>query len=188
MSEAENLEMPFQELEGAYVTLINVGPTEKLASHFAEYAKMCELVGHVESAPDTERLAVLMEDDETLFVWEIRTAEDHIGYAFFVSYDGPPFIALFPFGDLSHEAGHDCLMQLAPVFFANTDGDGLFFYLQHPVDPEAHELLIDGGFDVWEENPTLDNDAIACYVLERYTYDAYYGEEADGDFEEAEED
>ena len=177
--------VPFEELEGAFVTLKRAGPTQKLADHFAKNGDMRDIIGHVESVPDLERLAMLMEDDESLWAWEIERNGRQLGYCFFVTYDGPPFVAIYTFQPVDVEIGKDCLEQLVPIFFANTDEEALYYYLPRPVDDGVHEALIDGGFDPWDDNPTIDNDAVACYMLERHTFDAYYGDGTDEEFEES---
>lgn len=183
MSDADEI-LPFEELEGAHVTLKLVGPSDELVGHFKKFPDMRFAIG-AERLPDHKWLTGAIEVEE-LRVWEIDQNGKHIGYAFFVLYDGPPFIAFYYFGKPSHafDIGKDCLELLIPVFFKNLDEEALFYYLPKPVDEEIHAELIDGGFDIWDENPTIDNATAACYILERHTYDAYYGDGADEEFEQ----
>jgi len=186
LSDADEDLLPFEELEGAYVTLKLVGYSDQMGENFKKYEEMRVSVGATEQVPDEKWLVDSIEDED-FKAWEILQDTTQIGYAFLVLYDGPPFITFYYFEEPPNllDIGKDCLEQMIPVFFKDLDEPALFYYLPKPVDEELHAELIEGGFDAWEENPTIDNDALACYVLERYTYDAYYGD-GEEEFEEGE--
>lgn len=123
-----------------------------------------------------------------LEVWEIypQGSPDVVGYGVFVGYDGPPYMNIFFFCEVVGEVPDkalclDCFMQLMHVFFRSTEESALFLYDEKPVDEDYHNFFLESGFDIFDDNPTIDNDLEACYVLERYTYDAYYGVSADDD-------
>ncbi len=104
----------------------------------------------------------------------------YVGYALYVAFNGPPFVNVYRFDEkIDIELSRDCVLQMVHYFFRKTQEEGLYFYQPKPVNEEIHELLVEGGFDPFEDNPTLDPDE-TCYVLWRHTYVAYYGEEAGG--------
>lgn len=162
-----------------------VEPSERLVQQFRDSRDLVAMAGML-TPPDLKKLRTLM-DDRALVIWDILRQGDTrpLGYMLFVSYDGPPYPALHFFsGQLDLDIAKDCFEAMLPTFFHNTREDALFFYLARPVNPAIHELLVDHGFDMFDDNPTIDSDQEACYVLERYTYEAYYGGEGDaGEFE-----
>lgn len=181
-------ELPYKELEGAFVTLKLCEPSAELAEALRAIPVIRELTGIVELPIDEELLHHLIVEEDSFKIWELLKGSNNerVGFALFVMFDGPPFIALHLTDGPDVNIGKDCIEQLVPVFFHNVpEESSLFYYEPRPVDEETHAALIDAGFDSWDENPTIDNETVACYVLERYTYDAYYGNEQE--FEEGEE-
>src|SRR5688572_14201526 len=127
--------------------------------------------------PEYEQFEKYMRQQE-LIVWNIHTTGKTaaVGLAMFVTFNGPPFVCLhLDSGKPELELAQDVVLQLLHYYFKNTQEEALFFYHGKPVPQDVHDLLVEGGFDVFDDNPTLDPDE-ACYVLERYTYVAYYGE------------
>jgi hypothetical protein len=187
LNDDEDQVQPYDELEGAFVTLKLLEPSAELAADFAKWPGMALAIGITERKPTFEYLTVLIED-QTLFVWSIERHGKQVGYWFLVLYDGPPYASFWSTRDraLPDELVKDCFEVLVPVYFQNLDEEALFFYLPQPVKHEVHEQLTESGFDLFEDNPTIDNSKVACYVLERHTFEAYYGE--GGDDEEFEED
>jgi hypothetical protein len=172
-------------LEGALGTLKRAPLTKTLVEHFqkAVLFKMCGM----RKPPDQASLKKLT-DAQDLIVWSVHPdgKPASVGYALFVAFNGPPFVSIYRFDEkLDIELARDCVMQLIHYFFQHTNEESLFLYQAKPVPADVHEALVEGGFDLFEDNPTLDPDEV-CYVLERYTYVAYYGEGKggrDGEFD-----
>jgi len=182
-------ELPYKELEGAFVTLMFREPSAELAEALEGIPVIRDLTGIVELPFNEETLEHLIVEEDSFKVWELIKGADNerMGFVFFVMFDGPPFIALYLYGGPDLNMAKDCIEQLVPVFFHNVpEESSLFYYEPRPIDEEIHAALIDAGFDHWDENPTIDNETVACYVLERHTYDAYYGNEQE--FEQGDED
>lgn len=139
-------------------------------------------------------LAELRSDliDEELWLWEIfpEGQERPTGLAGFVTYSGPPFIFVYFFDGKDHlELAREMVVQLAQGFFKETEEEALWFYLPRPVKPEIHDMLVEGGFDPYDDDvlPGVDLTKEAAYRMERHTYVAYYGEES-GETYEADDD
>ncbi len=185
--------MSLDEIEGGQATLTRVRASPKLVEEFKKRPNLRKVCG-IQKDQDLAFFKYLMADDELLLlIWDITPSSvgKSIGYACFVGYDGPPFITFYYFDEEPHlDVSRELLEAMIQVFFNEApDEPSLYFYLPRPVDDDIHAHLIEGGFDVFDDNPTLDNDEVACYVLERYTYDAYYGEggKAQGEFEDYDE-
>jgi len=122
-----------------------------------------------------------MFDDERLWVWEVRQADDEdtlVGYAGFVAYSGPTYIFYFSLElPVDFDIAQDCFMQLVPRFFRTTEDSILYTYVEKPVDERLDEMLVEGGFDPIDDVPAVDPTEIAVYAMERHTYEAYYGDE-----------
>jgi hypothetical protein len=126
--------------------------------------------------------------DETLWLWEIfpEGAEKAIGYTGIVGYSGPPFVFVYFFEDkIDLELSRDIIVQLVQGFFRETEEEQLWFYQYRPVRPEIHDMLVEGGFDPYEDEilPGIDLKKEAAYRIERHTYTAYYGEESGETYE-----
>ena len=141
------------------------------------------------------QLKSLREDliDEMLWVWEIfpEGKDKATGYAGIVTYSGPPFVFVYFFdGKDDLEMARDVLVQLAQGFFKESDEEQLWFYLMRPIKPEIHDMLVEGGFDPYEDDvlPGIDLKKEAAYRMERHTWAAYYGAESGETYEAGEED
>jgi hypothetical protein len=176
---ARRVSVVAERLEGAYATL------ERLHAHNAKelHSPLQEdpffRVAGFHKPPTVESIKELFEDDD-LFVWRVIPdgSDDPIGFAGIVTFSGPPFVFvhLFP-GHEDIETGHEAVLQLVHAFFRNSDEPELWTYVAKPVDDEIHDLLIEGGFDPWlDALPGIDPDVDAAYIMERHTYDAYWGE------------
>ncbi|MEZ4270289.1 MAG: hypothetical protein R3C68_02265 [Myxococcota bacterium] len=174
--------MDIDVIEGSLASLRRVDVSSELVRRFAdpELQSVCGIY----QVPGLAALQELMDEDESLWIWEIFP-EGHptpVGYALYVTYDGPPYVAIYffpkpPNFDPSFDLASDCVLHLCHAFFAHTEEDALFFYVDKPVDDTVHDALTEGGFDLFEQCPTIDADVESCYVLERYTYEAYYKDE-----------
>ena len=175
------VEVPFEELEGAHIRLKRIEANEAFAKELARDQQLRYTIGILERTPNLQELSVMMGDQE-LVVWSIKRAIDqqHRGYACFVCYDGPPYIALhLKETDEAAAWGPELVELLLPVFFGNTNESALFIYPPKPVPESIHAALMEGGFDLWEDNPTMNSALVSCYFIERHTFDAYYGEDND---------
>ena len=175
-------------LEGESILLERVGPDEidELYEHFQNPRLYLEAGLH--KAP---KKSVMLDDleERELGIWRIRPEgeEESPGYVGIIGYSGPPFVFVYFFDpsnkdlDLAQEA----MALVVRAFFENIkEQDQLWAYQEKPVDEEVHSRMIEGGFDHVEDDvPGIDGSKIACYVMERHTYQAYYG---DGDDEEGE--
>ena len=167
-------------LEGALATLHFVPASDKMLGYF-ERPTLRSMTGQVEK-PDLAKLVDLI-DSEELAVWEIvpEGATEATGYALYVNYDGPPYFVIYNFDEeMQMEIARECMLQLIPLFFNTTEEEVLYFYADKNVAEELHDELLEAGFDPFEDNPIMDKGEM-CYILERHTYDAYYGEEASED-------
>lgn len=184
--------MDVEHLEGESVTLelVGVDRIQELFDYFQH-----ERVYTDAGLTKPPKLGSLQEDVECgdLGVWEIVPEGDSepVGLIGLVGYAGPPFLFITylnpkqPDLDLAQEA----MVLVVRVFFDNLKPDELWTYQLKPVDEEIHSRLVEGGFDAWEENvPGIDTDRLAAYIMERHTYDAYYGEQVDDEEKEVLED
>jgi hypothetical protein len=135
------------------------------------------------------QLADLRSDliDETLWLWEIfpEGKEKPVGFAGIVIYSGPPYVFVY-FDDnkIDLEVARDAIVQLAQGFFKETEEDSLWFYQSRPVDPKVNDMLVEGGFDPYEDElPGTDHTKEAAFRMERHTWTAYYGEESGENYE-----
>lgn len=118
--------------------------------------------------------------DQSLIVWDMlpEGSRKSIGYAMFVTYDGPPYLAFyFEDGKFDIDMAGDAMLMMVHAFFKHLEEPQLFTYVMQPVPDEVHARLTEAGFDLIEDHPTVDPKKEATYVIERHTYQAYYGEE-----------
>lgn len=170
----------FDTLEGDLVTLERVDDFEELFKAFQK-PELYEMTG-LKRPPSRKDFKEDVVDDETLVVWNMIPdgEQKSIGYAMFVSYDGPPYFQIAQFdGNLDLDIAADTSLLMVHAFFKNTKQPRLFTFVPQPVDEDAHARLIEGGFDLIEEHPTVDVTKEGIYCIERHTYEAYYGDEDD---------
>ena len=67
------------------------------------------------------------------------------------------------------------------AYFELTPGDVLCFYTEVPVPEEVHQILVEGGFDLWQEVSGVDPERESTYIIERDTYAIYYGDDPEED-------
>jgi hypothetical protein len=177
----------YNKLEGEFATLKRVKEPgfDAVFERFQDdrYYGTCGL-----KKPPTRRdLLNDMFDDETLVVWELfpEGGDTAVGYLFYVAFDGPPYIEVVFFdGALDLTLARDAMALAVQAFFTHTEEAQLHTFVPQPVSEEVHELLTEGGFDLVEEHPTVDLKKEAAYVMERHTYEAYYGEQEEEETEE----
>ncbi|MBI5508391.1 MAG: hypothetical protein HY903_06545 [Deltaproteobacteria bacterium] len=132
--------------------------------------------------------------DETLWVWEIfpEGKDKATGYAGVVGYSGQPFVFVYFFDEKVEdlETARDAIIQIVHGFFTETEDDALWFYMPQPIDQKKHDMLVEGGFDPYEDEtlPGVDLKKEAAYRIERHTYVAYYGNEAGENYESNDDD
>ncbi len=124
--------------------------------------------------------------DEELWVWEIfpEGKTQAVGYAGVVCYSGPPFIFVTFFAHDEPEMARDAMLQIVQGYFTHFDEEQLWFYHPKPVPERVHDMLVEGGFDPYEEDhlPGIDLTKETAYRMERHTFVAYYGDES-GNYE-----
>ena len=130
--------------------------------------------------------------DESLWLWEIfpEGKDKACGFAGIVGYSGPPYVFVYYFDNKTDlEMSRDIVVQLAQGFFKESEEEQLWFYHSRPVPPGIHDMLVEGGFDPYEDEvlPGIDLKKEAAYRMERHTWTAYYGEES-GETYEADDD
>ena len=175
----------FNRLEGDLVTLVRVDDFELLFQRF-QNPKLYRLTG-IKKPPLRSDFEEDVLVDQTLIVWDVipEGESESIGYAFYVAYDGPPYFQYFPFGGvIDLDIGQDAALLMVHAFFKYTKQPRLHTFIPQPVPDEIDARLIEGGFDRIEEHPTVDLTIEGAYVIERYTYDAYYGSDEDDDEKE----
>lgn len=178
----------YDKLEGELVTLSRVreGGFDALFERMQE-PRYHHLAG-LEHPPTRDDLyGDLFDDDEAFLVWEMvpEGADEAAGYAFVAAFDGTPRVQVIFFsGKMDLNVGADAMLTLIHAVFEHTEEPRVFAYVPQPVDEDTHERLVEGGFDQLDEHPVANLRETAVYVLERYTYEAYYGDEEDEEAEE----
>lgn len=178
----------YNKLEGELVTLkrIQRAGWPAILERF-QTPELYDMAG-LKKAPEQAALFEDLDEDE-LLVFDIVPHEGGIsvGYAVFVHYDGPPYVFTYFFsGELDIDFASDAILQMVLAFFQYTEEPRLYTFLPKPVPDDIHDRLLEGGFDHVEDYPVIDNDEETCYCLERFTYEAYYQDEADDEVEELE--
>lgn len=174
--------MVAERLEGTYATLERLHAQDAKELHAKLQEEAFFVTAGFRQPPGLESVRELFDDGE-LFVWRMVEdgGEDLIGYAGIVVFSGPPYVFVhFVAGHENVETAHEAMLQLVHTFFRNSEETELWTYIAKPVDDEIHGLLLEGGFDPWTDTlPGIDTDVDAAYVMERHTYDAYWGEGSD---------
>lgn len=179
-------------LEGALATLKRLDEKRINELHQRFQEPRLYMMAGLRNPPQLKDLrSDLIEED--LWVWDVfpEGKDKPIGYAGIVGYSGPPYVFVFFFdGKVDREMARDVVIQLAHGFFRETEEDALWFYHARPVDPQVQEMLIEGGFDPYEDEvlPGVDLTKEAAFRMERHTYVAYYGEESGEDYESDDDD
>jgi hypothetical protein len=184
----ENAVADPDKLAGALLSLVpvGVGEVDRLARDFQVESLYSDAGLH--KPPTAQSLREDLEDRE-LFICDMVPEErdESVGYAGIVGYSGPPYVFVhyregYP---LDLDMAQEAFLLLAHAFFQHTNEERLWTYYSKPVPDAIHDALIEGGFDAWETTvPGIDNANTACYILERNTYDAYYGDEDQEAFED----
>jgi hypothetical protein len=177
----------YDRMEGDLITLERVGEADidTLFQRFQE-PNIYMLTG-LKKPPTRANFEEDVITDQTLIVWEMipEGTRKSVGYSMFVTYDGPPYVAFFfEDGKLDIEIAGDAMQLLVHAFFKYQEEPQLFTFVLQPVPEEVHARLTEAGFDLMEDHPTVDPKKEATYVIERHTYNAYYGEEEDEEEEE----
>ncbi|MBC7793072.1 MAG: hypothetical protein H7Z43_05150 [Clostridia bacterium] len=170
----------FDRMEGDLVSLERHDEFEELFAAFQK-PELYRMTG-IKKPPTRREFKEDVVDDETLVVWNIIPDGETkpIGYALFVSYDGPPYFQFYWFnGKMDLDIAADATLLMVHAFFKQTKHKRLHTFVPQPVDEEVHARLIEGGFDYVDEHPTVDVTQEGIYVMERYTYEAYHGGEED---------
>jgi len=143
---------------------------------------------HLKQPPDVNLLRNFLFDDLSLLIWKVFGANDdgtpgsQVGYIGWVNYAGPPFLFVLPLEeDLDLGVLQNGFELIVKAYFETTSANELCFYADVPVPEEIHTTLVEGGFDLWQEVAGVDSEKEATYVIERGTYDAYYGETSEED-------
>lgn len=168
----------FDRLEGDLVTLERADDFELLFKRFQDPA-IYKLTG-IKKPPTRVDFEEDVVTDQTLIVWDIipEGESESIGYAIYVAYDGPPYFAFHMFhGKIDLDIAQDASLLMVHAFFKFTEEARLHTFVPQPVDDEIDARLIEAGFDRIEEHPTVDLTKEGAYVMERYTYEAYYDDE-----------
>ncbi len=178
---------PYDRLEGDLVTLERVDDFERLFKDF-QAPELYQLTG-IKKPPTRVDFIEDVQTDQSLIVWDIVPEGENnaIGYALYVAYDGPPYFAFYTAdGKIDLDIAQDAALLMVHAFFKFTDERSLHTFVPQPVDDEIDARLVEAGFDRIEEHPTIDLTKEGAYVMERHTYESYYGDENEDD-EEAEE-
>lgn len=143
---------------------------------------------HLEEAPDREKLERLLQENYSLLMWRAFPTDGQnptgpeIAFIGWVSYAGPPFLFVIPTTDtLDLEVLRDGIEQLLRAYFECTGEDEIYFYADVPVPEDIHATLVENGFDLWQEVAGVDPEKEATYIMERATYNAYFGDDAELD-------
>lgn len=174
-----------QEMEGSLVRLELQQATNTLLKHFEDPRMMVAI--QQEGEMTKARLQKLVSEKD-LWAYKVTAMGEHIGYVLVMFYHGPVYCSFYTFDPAgpSVEYLEEVMEITLPVFFGLSTETALYYYHPHPVPDEVHSMLVDTGWDYWPESPIIDNDVIACYIMWRFTYDAYHGE-GEEEFEEYDE-
>lgn len=179
--------MAAERLEGALTTLepVTVERVGDLVTRFQD--PWFHLSAGMRGPPDEARLRRYFAKG-WLYLWDVKlvTGGPAVLLVGVGRYSGPPFLFVtsvkreMPPLDVTHDA---CELAVR-WYFAHSDEPALWIYPSKPVAAELHALLIESGFDLYEYDlPGVDPEKETPYVMERHTYEAYYGS-GDEDFEE----
>jgi hypothetical protein len=113
--------------------------------------------------------------EERLFAWRLQENGEDQGFALIVFYDGPPYLHIHP-PPLHRRLWQESVEALAPVFFSATACPCLYLYMPRSEAMAIHDDILDAGFDLHPDKSGIDQDRVACYFMERSTYEAYYGD------------
>ena len=144
----------------------------------------------MKEAPDKERLDKLMHERLRLLLWRVFSCEDElrgeqVGFIGWNGNAGPAYITFFPTSaQFDTDVFRDAALSIVHAFFSMSDGDTLHIYLSHPIPEEIHDMVVEAGFDLWQEYPGVNSEEESTYIMERSTFQAYYLED-DDDEEEA---
>ena len=157
---------------------LNILKPIEASKHMVEkfsFKNFYRLLG-LKEPPDLDFLHTRIKD-KRLMIWEVQSkiTKENYAYVIYILYDGPPYIEFYNFTDsLNLDWIKDALLEIIHFFFSTTDHSGLFFYLDKPIPEEINTLLIENGFDRFDDCPIIDHSLERAYVLERYTYEAYH--------------
>lgn len=177
--------MQAEVLEGALVTLkrLGVDDIDVLFEQF-QTERLHQEAG-LYNPPKKQSLIDVLEEDD-LAIWQMIPEEstEPVGYAGIVTYSGPIYLFMYHFDEsnVDLDLAQDAMTILTTEFFRQTKEEQLWTYQLKPVPDEILDRLLEGGFDHWDDQvPAIDYDKVACFIMERHTFDAYYGDEAEED-------
>lgn len=171
--------MVAEKLEGAYEMLERLTSNDIKELHGQlQSESMFRACGFHEAPKENTLKDIILDED--LFIWRVipEGADDPVAYAGIVTFSGPPFVFCeFISGELLLDMVQDVILLLVHVYFKNSDEQELWAYVPHPVPEEIHDYLVEGGFDPFtDELPGVDLTKDAAFLMERHTYEAYWGE------------
>ena len=112
------------EIEGGLATLKRIRASKKVVEEFASRPSLRTVTGLM-NEQDLDFFKYVMADDELLLIiWEIIpiNQKEAIGWAMFVSYDGPPFITFYYFDEAPNtQTSSDCLENMIHIYFKEAE-------------------------------------------------------------------
>jgi hypothetical protein len=170
-------------IEGALATLKRVELSEIDTLHQQFQDSGLYLDAGFYDPPGQETLENFLEGDE-LQLWHLTSEEgaESVGYMGIVTFSGPTyvFVHFFDVKRVDLDLAQDAMLLIVKDFFKTTDEQELWTYVDKPISDEIHDRLIEGGFDFLDcDIPGIDRAKVGSYIMERHTFDAYYGEEAE---------
>lgn len=169
---------------GTHCTLHRAHFDEALEAHF----KDPRLQGACGISGDRARgdgLAELLDEarDNSLFLYRVQHPPGiDTGYSGIVLYDGPPYFIFYTFDrSCPLEAFEECLIQAIPAFFETSKEPYLWFFPENDVAEALSDVLATHGFELVEDCPIIDSKRQTAFVLERDTYDVYFGNADEGE-------
>ena len=142
---------------------------------------------HFKKAPDREKLKQRLENYR-LLMWRLLPTDGdnvtgaEIAFVGCLSESSPVALFVLPATEPPNfeELGQlltPVLGQLLGALFEHIAEKELCIYVGVPVPDELHTILVESGFDPYEEFPGTDPEKETVYIMERATFYAYYAED-----------
>ena len=182
-TDLEAIRAAISELRGEELALTRINHDEVGAVHQALQNPAFYGTAGFDTPPNEARVRNLFVEREHLIIWQAKRLSDgaHLGHCGWSDFAGPAFVFFVPAPNTVPDLMviFEALELVGVPYFEMTPAQELFIYVDRPVDDETHEMLVENGFDPWEQLPSIDNEKEAGYSMSRETFTAYYGDQDD---------
>lgn len=171
--------MDFERISAGQMVLVRIPPSRAKDIHNQSREPLwCHNLGWLEQ-PDLDDITEEMKN-QGLMLWDVQptTGGKSLGLAALVNHSGPSYLFVRAFGqEFALNDFEEICLNLAHAFFKTSQENELWFYAPLPTPPPLYELLTRLGFDSWEGVVPHETENIV-YIMERETYQSYYGNDA----------